>query len=162
MNKYKKYTRTKNGVASVSYRNQKASSKRRGHKPPNYTLEELKLWMFSNPSFDTMYNKWVDSGYDKYLKPSCDRLNDYLPYTFDNMRLVTWGENNKKYNSDKKNGINTKNCSSVIRISECGEEKRYYSISEASRDNGISKSGISLCCKGLLKSSGGFVWVRAF
>lgn len=36
--------------------------------------------------------------------------------------------------------------------------KKYSSITEASKETNIILSGISKCCKKLLKTSGGYIW----
>lgn len=53
----------------------------------------------------------------------------------------------------------TKPKKQVSKFSQSGELiKTYDSVSSAARDNNISTSQISKCCKGGLKTSGGFVW----
>jgi hypothetical protein len=47
-------------------------------------------------NFYELYNNWIDSGYKKSDKPSVDRIDDYKGYSFDNIQLMTWKENNKK------------------------------------------------------------------
>ena len=90
------FKKTKVGIIDVIYQSQKASSKKRGHIKPYYTITWLREWMFSQELFHELYNNWYISGYDKYIKPSVDRKNDYLPYTKDNIQLITFGENVKK------------------------------------------------------------------
>lgn len=47
----------------------------------------------------------------------------------------------------------------VSQHSLCGKFiNKFNSINEASRNSNIGKEGISRCCHGKLKSSGGFVW----
>ena len=36
--------------------------------------------------------------------------------------------------------------------------RSYFSLSEASKATGVDSSGISKCCRGKLKTTGGFVW----
>ncbi len=40
------FKRTKSGVVGDIYNTQKSSSKKRGHTPPEYTKQELKVFMF--------------------------------------------------------------------------------------------------------------------
>ena len=121
------YAKTKEGVAAAIYNAQNWGSKKRGYDPPNYSLAELRIWIFSQPNFNKLYNKWVTSGYDKMLKPSCDRLDDYKSYTFNNLRLVTWWENRQKGYDDRRNGVNTKGSKAVYQYSIYGVFiKQYY------------------------------------
>ena len=43
--------------------------------------------------FSELYDAWVDSGYDKWVKPSCDRTDPNISYVLDNLKLMTWREN---------------------------------------------------------------------
>jgi len=147
------------GLFTDIYNGQLYSTKRRGHTLPNYTQESLTSWIKSQPNFISLYDKWVLSGYDRKLKPSCDRLDDYKPYTLDNIRLVTWGENHRKGISDKVTGINTKNCKAIKQFSKKGIFiKEFHSIQQASRDTGAAAGNIQRCCTGEYKSSKGFIW----
>jgi len=46
----------------------------------------------------------------------------------------------------------------IIRISETGEEKKYNSLTEASKENNIALSSISLCLSGKYKKSKNYFW----
>jgi len=52
--------------------------------------------VYKQPNFEELYNNWVKHGYDKWYKPSVDRLNDDKGYSFSNIQLVTWKENSDK------------------------------------------------------------------
>ena len=156
-----KYYRTKGGLVSKIYAGQKTSSKRRGHSMPNYTREELEGFIFSQPNFEILYSNWANSDFDKNLIPSIDRKDDYKPYTIDNLRLVTWGENNKKGNSDRKNNINRKVNKSVVQMSlDLTVIGCFDSIMDAQRATGVGNSEISKCCRKVsrYKTAGGFIW----
>ena len=103
-----KIRHSKNGLISTIIRDQRKASKHRGHTPPAYTLDELKSWVFSQPNFETLFNEWVASGFDKWKKPSIDRIDEKLSYNFSNIRLVTWRENLDKQSLKHRAGINTK------------------------------------------------------
>ena len=100
-----KNNQTKNGLISRIYGNQKVSSKKRGHHAPQYTLSELKEWFFVNKKFEKIYQDWVDSKFEKDLTPSVDRINDLDGYSFENIQLITWCENNRKGNNESIYGI---------------------------------------------------------
>jgi hypothetical protein len=155
----KHYSKTKNGLIIKIYGQQRASSKLRGHDMPNYTKHELAEWIYSQPNFEELYNNWVKSNYKKDLVPSCDRLDDYKPYTLDNIRLVTYKENRESYYNDQKNGINNKNARAVFKFDLQGNFiKEYYSIHEASRQNKLYYQNIYNTCIGRHKTCGGYVW----
>ena len=95
--------KTKHGLITNIYSTQRRNSKDRPYGLPDYTNEELHVWMLSQSNFEELYNNWVESGYQKMLVPSCDRLDDYQGYALDNLRLVTWEENQYRYFQDSKN-----------------------------------------------------------
>ncbi len=80
------YGRTEIGVIIGIYSRQKINSRKRNHPLPSYSKSELKEWMY-NEGFKLLYDNWLASDFSKWLKPSCDRLDDYKGYSFDNMRL---------------------------------------------------------------------------
>lgn len=156
------YRKTKDGVASAIYSHQLFHSKGRGHKSPDYSKSELLKWLLSNTEFHRLYDIWTESGHGKMQKPSCDRLDDYKPYSLDNLRLVTWQENFDKGHADRKNGINNKHSKAVMQSDLSGRFiKEHYSLSQACRDTGVNFKNISLCCLGKRSSAGGFKWVFA-
>jgi len=152
------YQKTKDGLISTIYSTQRATSRKRGDPMPTYTLGELREWMFSQRVFHELYDNWKESGYNTRLRPSCDRLDDYKPYTLDNLRVVTWRENNQRYMSDSLNGINTKQCISIIQFIGNVDIAKYYSINSAARKTEIHHSNISACCNGRRKFAGGSQW----
>lgn len=78
------------------YTNQIVHSKSRGHPRPQYTSSQFREWVLSNPQYEVLYTKYKDSGYDKNLVPSVDRIDPKLPYTFDNIELVSFADNMKR------------------------------------------------------------------
>ena len=153
------YKRSKKGLVSVFYTHQKQSSKTRNHPAPSYSKDDLRDWLFSQQIFHELYDNWVVSGYDKYKKPSCDRKNDYIPYTLSNLRLVTWQDNLDKCGSDKINGLNNKMNKAVIGTHLItGEVIEFYSMAEADRHFGVKRSSIIRCVRGKGKSSHGYKW----
>lgn len=158
MNKSSKdRSRTKSGVACSAFRHQIKHSKTRNHDLPKYTKAELKEWMLSSPDFNILYRDWVISGYDKSLKPSIDRLDDYKGYSFDNIRVVTWVENNRKAHRDMINGVNNKQSKQVVQLKNGVVIGEYYSLMNAFRSTGIDYRNISRACLNEL-TAGGFEW----
>ncbi len=134
------YDRTEKGAIRVIYKTQKASSKRRCMNMPNYTKKELSDWLYKN-NFLELYNQWVISDFKKEMKPSIDRLDDFMPYSFDNIRLVTWADNANHQYKDIMNGVGTSGirCKPVQQFSNIGElMAEYVSFSSACRTIGYS------------------------
>jgi len=147
----KNYFKTKKGLISSIYKNQKTNSKLRNYEEPKYTKLELENWLYSQNNFETLYNNWIKSNYNKKLRPSVDRLNDYKEYSFDNIQLITWEENNKKEREKSKKSINQYNKDLKLINS-------FNSIKEASFITNISQNSINNNLKKLSKTSGGFIW----
>jgi len=157
-----KYFRTKRGLITKIYNQQRSSSRIRNQIPPEYTLDELREWMLSNSKYHILFDIWVKSDYQKMLIPSCDRKDDYKHYTLDNLRIVTWRENEQSGYDDRRNGINTKSATPVVQMTINGEfVAEYYSIKQAGRETGIHYCNISSVCTGKLKTAGGFLWKHA-
>lgn len=125
---------SKSGVVKVMYAAQKKKSKERGYTPPNYTEAELYTWLIGQPLFHELYQGWVESNYQSRFKPSCDRINDYISYRLDNLRMVTWNENNQKNYSSRMDGNNLKKNVAVDMLTlDGGFIQRFHSLSEAAR-----------------------------
>ena len=156
----KRYRKSKRGVATVIYNSQKNSSGQRGYGYPIYSRDEFIKWCLEQPIFHTLYDAWVKGGYNRWLKPSIDRIDDYIGYTFDNIRIVTWRENCESVYADKRNGVNNKQSKAVLMIDKISGDiiNEYYSMHQAERDVGISCSNIHKCCNGEIYQSGGFIW----
>jgi hypothetical protein len=103
---------------------------------------------------------WVESGYNTKFVPSIDRLDDYKPYTFDNIQLTTWVYNDNKHKSDRKLGVNNKINQGVIQY-QLGEIiNQFHSLMEAERQTGICHSNISKCINGKAGTAGGYSWEK--
>jgi len=151
------YSKTEKGVVRVIYKTQVKSSKIRGHNEVPYTKQELSEWMYKN-GFKELYEDWVKSGFQKDMKPSCDRLDDFNGYSFDNMRLVTWKENREKQRLDILNGTGTSGtrCKALEQFnSEMKKIAEYVSFSEAKRQKGYS---MERSIRSGRKDKNGFYW----
>lgn len=165
-----RYKKTKKGLPARMFNNQKVNSKRRGMPAPNYSIKEFRDWLNSQPLFDELYKNWSESGFSRVLAPSCDRIDDALPYSLDNITLMTWKENKAKGHLMVRNKelynptlLNGGHCA----VEKWTEDKKtllktYISQSEAVRDNkGVQQANISRVCKGQLNKTGGFHWKYA-
>lgn len=154
-----KRSRTKHGLVTCIYSRQKQRSILKGFPKPTYSLEELRAWMLEQPIYHRLHSEWVASGYKRGKIPSCDRINDYQGYSFDNIQIVSWKQNQKNYFNDQMNGVNNKHNKSVSQYSMDGEFiKEFHSRAEASRQTGINSTGISACARGKQAHAGGFLW----
>ncbi len=154
-----KFAKTKIGVVANLYRHQVASSLQRGHSKPSYTRDELGEWLNIQDLFHHLHCKWVESDYNSLLTPSIDRIDDYLPYSFDNIQLMTWSENRAKYYDDVKSGKNNKKSKAVTQYTKAGVLiSNYHSLTEAQRRTGVPQSNIGACADGRRQTAGGYVW----
>lgn len=125
---------------------------------PTYTRDEFGLWLFSQENFNSIFEDWVKSGYKKEMSHSVDRIDDYKPYAFDNIRLVTWIENKSKGWSDRRNGINNKVSKAVTQIDLSGNiVNKFYSTADAGRKTNLSQWKISSACISR-DIVGGYLW----
>lgn len=155
----KNKSRTKNGLLVVIYNSQKLRSKKNNFNQPEYSLEDLRKWAFSQPIFHKLYDEWVKSGYQKMLVPSFDRTDDYQGYCLTRLNIMTWKENREKYHQDLINFINNKKRKPVAQEELNGAFiKNHISITEAGKSVGVTKTSIWRCCKGLVGSSAGYKW----
>ena len=152
-------SRTKNGVISSLWGGIKHRTKVKNFAPVSFSRKEFVDWIYSNHKFDVLFEEWKNNNFISDLKPSIDRINDLAFYSFDNIQLITWGENNKKGRDTRKNGENNKSCVGVIKLSKSGEFiEAYPSISIAARVNNSHISNIKESCKGERPSAAGFCW----
>ena len=150
---------TKSRLPKKIYHGQISSSKKRGHELPKYTLSELREWMLSQDIYHQLFNEWAASNYSKDKVPSCDRIDDYKGYSLDNIRLVTWAENDRKHHENRIAGVNNKTNKAIKQYSMSGEFiKEFYSVRQAYRETLINPASISGCRTGRIKSAGGFLW----
>ena len=149
----KKYQKTPKGVLNTIYRNQLTKQKRSGVKV-NYTYEEFKNKYLKNNKFLKLYNNWVKNNYLSDYKPSFDRIDNKKDYSFDNLQIITWKENNDKGRNERHKRVDMYDIDNNY-------IKTFNSIIEASKEVNIYKSNISACCKGKLKTSAGYIWKYA-
>lgn len=140
--------KTKRGVLCKIYSSQCRSSKQRGMKPPEYTLEEFIEYGYSKDIYHKLYDNWVISGYLRKLVPSFDRLDNAKGYSFGNIRICTWEENYRKEHINLKNGLIPDRIKGVT-VYNISTDKltSYFSISETSRQLSIHTSSITSTCK---------------
>ncbi len=136
--------RTKTGLVTQIYKDQRHNSKRRGHSMPEYTRLDLQAWLFEQELFHMLHKDWVESGYDRMLVPSVDRIDDEVHYRFDNIQLMTWQEN-----WDKGNISNAIRLGTAVEVLRDGKVVGIFvSLNEAGRVLGdVSNASLSLALK---------------
>ena len=152
--------RSLEGHIKVMYYVQLQSSSYRKHPKPSYTANDLRDWCMLN-GYDELHKTWRDSGYKKELCPSADRLDSLKPYTFDNLELVTWKENNGRAHEDRRKGVGAsgKLCRAVYQYTTEGElVAEYHSQAEAERVTGVRQANITKVVCNKRNTAGGFVW----
>ena len=153
------YSKSKRGVIQTIWDSQKLSCKTRKMENPTYTKEWLFEWCLGQELFHTLFDKWVESNYNRYEKPSVDRLNNFKTYSEDNIQLMTWGENEKLAREHYKKGLVTFNYVGVTQLTKEGEFiKEFLNSRQAERELGIAYQNIHHCCKGRRPFAGGFRW----
>lgn len=144
------------------YHSQRHSSVKRGHNPPEYSEKELEKWMLAQDIFLPLYNKWIESGKNRWERPSIDRINDDYGYAFDNIQLMTWRENDIKAKREGSNGIGSRGkiCRKVVQLSGTGEFiAEYVSITKAAEAVSVGISSIHLCISKKIQKVKGFIWM---
>lgn len=160
------WSRTKIGVIKTIYSSQLESSKKRNHPEPSYTQQEFIEWVQGQRLFDYYYNNWVASGYKKIYKPSVDRLDDFKPYSFDNIQLTIVLGNQEHAMQDKRTGIGTQGRHTYkVRATnlETGEVEVFPSSSYAVevlalRGIVVNRQNIQKVCNGQRNKCGGLSW----
>ena len=152
------YDKTEKGVIRVIYKSQIFNSKKRNHEKPEYTKKELSDWLYKN-GFKELYDIWKSCNYDKKLKPSCDRQNDFKKYSLDNIKLTTWDNNKKNQITDIYMGRSTsgKMCKKLLQFdSNKNLIAEYVSFSSARR---AMRYTMEYSIRSGKKDRNGFYWM---
>lgn len=98
-----KYEKTKKGFLVRLYRNMKSRivgihrDKHHLYKGKEILDKDLFYeWALSKKEYHTLFKIWENSGYDKRLAPSVDRVDSSLGYCPSNMEWVTHSENSRR------------------------------------------------------------------
>lgn len=153
------YYKTLPGLIARIYNGEIQASKQRGHHLPAYSKQELANWLYLQ-GLNNLFTIWVKSNYDKNLSPSVDRINSTEGYTFNNIRLVTWKENNDAAYEERKTCKRvTRQCKKVEQLSLTGESiATYLSQAHAARVTGFCRTNINHTCQGHREAAHGFIW----
>ena len=112
--------------------------------------KEFKDKYLNDEKYLELYNQWLKNNCLSDYKPSFDRIDNTKDYSFDNLQIMTWRENNAK---------GRRECMKAVRQYDLSGNyiKTYSSIIEASKEYNINKSNISACCKNKLHKTGGYI-----
>lgn len=159
----KEYRRSLPGLLTLIYSNQKMTSNKMGRPLPTYTKQELADWLQQQPNFQLIWDNWVNSGYEKYLSPSIDRIDNNLGYTLSNIQLVTWRENllNQKKQNISGEYLHAKSKAVTMLTLEGDEIETFPSLAIAARSiNGrsVGISNIAAVANGKWKTAYGYKW----
>lgn len=154
----REYRRTKRGKLIQMYNDQLKNSKHRGYPQPSYTRDEFIGYMLNHDKFNDIYKNWEDSNFCNNLSPSIDRIDEYGTYSYDNIQIVTWHENNMLAYQRRKDGLNNKQSKKVAKVLNGDVVAVYHSINQAARENNTTAGHISeVSCK-KRKQAGGYDW----
>lgn len=99
----KRYEKTEKGFLMRLYRNMK--SRISGVQKTKYHLyfgkeimskENFYKWALASHDFRELFQRYRDSGFNRKLAPSVDRINSELGYTESNIEWVTMSENSRR------------------------------------------------------------------
>ena len=151
------YDFSEKGVIRVLYKTQKRNNKLRGFGDMPYSNVDFTTWLYEN-NYKSLYDTWVLGGNIKNYKPSVDRLDDFVGYTLDNIRLVTWIENKQHQWKDIITGEGTsgERCKSVVQCNLQGNVLReFISYQEIRRVMGYCVNYVVLHKDGI---KDGYLW----
>lgn len=107
----KKYEKTVSGFLMRTYRNMKSRVTGIQFKKAHLYLgkellskEDFYNIAKSSKEFNNLFVNWENSGYDRRLTPSVDRIDSSKGYTKDNIRFITHSENSR-LGSLKRHGV---------------------------------------------------------
>lgn len=96
----KKYEKTRKGFLMRVYRNMKSRvegvQRKKAHLYkglPILPKEEFYEWALSNKNYNDLFDKWTESGYDRKISPSIDRIDSTKGYLKGNIRWLTHSQN---------------------------------------------------------------------
>lgn len=96
----KKYEKSPKGFLMRTYRNMQSRVKgvqwRKAHLYeglPILPREEFYTWAWDDHTFWRLYKQWVQSGYDRKLTPSINRIDTFKGYEIGNIEWLTFSTN---------------------------------------------------------------------
>ena len=97
----RRYHKTKKGKLMLTYNNM--TRRVAGYVKPHLykgldicSRDVFYDWSLGSPSFEHLYNNWVDSDFKRILSPSIDRIDTDKGYVLGNIQWITLSENSQK------------------------------------------------------------------
>lgn len=144
------------------YQNQRNSSKTRKQAMPNYSFEDLIIWLKQQPNLNQLWTDYQASGHARNSAPSIDRLDDSLPYTLSNIRLISWKENLAKATRHMREGKLNHGKTRARKVQQIAFDgtvvNTFQSSHEAEELTGFRSGNIRSCAIGALKTAYGYRW----
>lgn len=98
----KRYEKTPKGFLMRTYRNMKSRvlgiQSKKAHLYLGKDLlekDDFYSWSLKDSAFNALFTDWENSGYDRKITPSIDRIDSSLGYTMDNIRWITHSDNSR-------------------------------------------------------------------
>lgn len=166
---YNKTKHTMTGWFNIHYKRLKQRQRIKFAMDLSFDRWELEQWIleYNYDIFVKLFKKWKNNNYTTDLVPSIDRIDCMKPYSFDNMQIITWKDNQEKYNNLERQKYNLDNCEQMVsktrkKVLQLDYNdniiSKFNSLSDASRVVNISISCICECCKGKRKTAKGYRW----
>lgn len=145
-----KYRKTPKGVLTNMYQHMKTRH------PVSFTLKEFHKKYLEDKLFLKLHKEWLKSGCNIQLKPSLDRTNCKLGYTFENTKIMTWAENRFKQSAvDGKLGRKPP----VIQLLNNKIIKKFQSQRHVVKELGISQGNLSAVLNGKRNHINGYKFI---
>lgn len=122
-------------------------------------ISESKKNLWKDPAYRGSMKKIMNSAEYREKISRANKGRKHTAEELEKMKNHSTGEKNPMYG---KCGSDNPNAISVIQCSKDGKElQRFGSIVEAATQTGISNGSIGQCCRGKLKTAGGYRWKYA-
>jgi hypothetical protein len=152
-NSVDKYRKTPKGLLTNIYSKMKERSLKNNRPLPNFSLLELHNKFLNDKEYMYIFDEWANNGYLTSYKPSIDRINPDLPYTLDNIQIMTWKNNREKGDLENSRRITT----AIVMYDLDGNKiKEFESIKEAIKETGLNLGNIIACCQGKRNHTGNY------
>ena len=125
---------------------------KRRHKV-DFSLNEFHKKFLNDKKFLRLYREWIKSGKDKWKKPSIDRINNKKHYSFNNIQIITWGENRYKQKMERRSRKGK-----VVQFFNGKPIAIFKSQKEVSKKLNISQGNLSEHMNGKRKHCNGYVF----
>lgn len=139
---YANYYLTPKGRAKTLLSNYRRKDKITNRGECTLTEDFIIEHIFSQPCAHCGRSDWTKIG--------CNRLDNSLPHTPDNVEPCCWDCNNKLGNKEKSKP--------VYQYTKNGELIKIWSSTNECGRNGYSQECVSLCCNGKHKTHKGYLW----